>query len=328
MDSLLQTDAHDISDSFNVMLSQIELLITKNESELTQEETEIKRRLLLNAVIQEQSDKIRAEAKVKGIDYNALKKTFIDNISKSDSKHTKKGYAAALQRLDEWTAKQGIKPLMLTPAQTDDFIYALKAEKRSSASIRLDTAACSSFYTFVHRRHAAVDNPFRGTKARPVKKPEKNQEIPSESEVKEIINALPPIEAAAVMIMAERGLRIGALAALEIRGDSYCSTSKAKDIQGTFSEKIIRAIKAAGLDSRKLFEGTDIESIRNRIAYESRKLHKQGKINAAYSCHDFRHYFAVTEYGRNLDIYALKQLLDHASIQVTETYLKSLKVKL
>jgi len=318
----------DMADSFNRMLAQLELVIAKPEAALTQEEKNIKQRILLNAVLQEQSDTLRAEVKIKGIDYQVLKKTFLDNISKTNSKYTKKGYTASLYRLDVWTLKQGLNPLMLTPAQADDFIYSLKADGRASASIRLDTAVCSSFYTFAHRRHTTIENPFRGTKARPVKKAEKIPEIPNVSEIQVIITALPPMEATAVMIMARRGLRIGALCDLEIRGNNYYTTSKGKSIQGTFSEEVIQAIKGAGLNQKKPFNKIDIESVRNRIAYTIRKLKQDGTISADFSCHDFRHFFAITEYEKDHDIHRLKGLLDHASIQVTETYLKSLKVTL
>ena len=47
---------------------------------------------------------------------------------------------------------------------------------------------------------------------------------------------------------------------------------------------------------------------------------------AAYSAHDFRHYFAVSEYLKDKDIYKLSKLLDHSNISVTEGYLKGLKI--
>jgi integrase/recombinase XerD len=58
------------------------------------------------------------------------------------------------------------------------------------------------------------------------------------------------------------------------------------------------------------------------------RLQKEGKINAAYSAHDFRHYFAVSEYQKDKDIYKLSKLLDHTNISITETYLKSLKIEI
>ena len=45
---------------------------------------------------------------------------------------------------------------------------------------------------------------------------------------------------------------------------------------------------------------------------------------AHYSVHDLRHFFAVKLYQEHGDIYQVELRLGHASIQVTETYLRSL----
>jgi len=261
-----------------------------------------------------------------GIDYEIEKIKFLDNASKTNSKHTRTSYNTSLKRLDEWTAKQGISTLELTPAQADDFIYALRAEGLSPSVIRSAISACSAFFTFLHRRHTAIDNPFRGTKARPERKAVKKIAIPNTQEVKVIINALPKMESAAVSVMAFRGLRAGALVEMVISGNTFTSTSKSKNISGTLPINTIKAIKKAGLDNKKPFVGILANTLEHRIAYAIKKLHKAGKVSAIYSCHDFRHFFAVTEYSKDKDIYRLKRLLDHASIQVTENYLKSINV--
>lgn len=270
-----------------------------------------------------------------GIDWQAEKETFLSNAGKSNSVHTRTGYRSALSRLETWTASRGINPLELTPAQADDFIYSLKAEGRAPASVRLDTAAASSFYTFLHRRHTAIENPFRGTKARPAKKDVKEKAIPDAKEVKAVIAALPPMEAAAVSVMAYRGLRAGALPTLSIAGGRFAAHSKGKDIAGELPPAALKAIKAAALPLRSPFAAPDgykadnwTNTLEKRIAKATGELHQAGKIRAAYSCHDLRHFFAVTDYQKNHDIHRLCKLLDHASIQVTETYLKSLNVEL
>jgi site-specific recombinase XerD len=47
-------------------------------------------------------------------------------------------------------------------------------------------------------------------------------------------------------------------------------------------------------------------------------------IAAAYSAHDFRHLYTVTEYRKDWDIYRVSKLLGHVSIQITEIYLRGL----
>ena len=56
------------------------------------------------------------------------------------------------------------------------------------------------------------------------------------------------------------------------------------------------------------------------------KLRNQGKISAAYSAHDLRHYFTVSEDMKDKGIYKLSKLLDHTNISITENYLKWLKI--
>ena len=287
------------------------------------------------AALLETAQKMIAVKGLAGIDWQAEKETFLSNAGKSNSAHTRTGYRAALGRLEAWTASRGINPLELTPAQADDFIYSLKADGRAPASIRLDTAAASSFYTFLHRRHTAIENPFRGTKARPAKKAVRETAIPDMKEVKAIIAALPPMEAAAASIMAYRGLRAGALATLSIAGERFTAHSKGKDIAGELPPVALKAIKAAGLPLRAPFAAPDgykpdnwTNTLEKRIVKATKELHQAGKIKAAYSCHDLRHFYAATDYRKNRDILRIKELLGHASIQVTETYLKSIKVEL
>jgi site-specific recombinase XerD len=287
------------------------------------------------AALLDTAQKMIAAAGLAGIDYASEKETFIAQAGRTNSAHTRTGYRAALARLDAWTAAQGITPLELTPAQADDFIYSLKAEGRAAASIRLDTAAASSFFTFLHRRHTAIDNPFRGTKARPAKRAAKKTEIPDAKEVKALIAALPPMEAAATAVMAYRGLRAGALPTLSIAGGRFTGHSKGKDIAGELPPAALKAIEAATLPLRSPFSVPEgykaanwTNTLEKRIAAKTKELHQAGKLKAAYSCHDLRHFYAVSEYKRDKDIHRVSRLLNHSSIQVTETYLQSLNVKL
>jgi integrase len=211
----------------------------------------------------------------------------------------------------------------LTPALADDFIYSLRGE-RSAASIRLDVSSASSFYTWLERRHTEIRNPFRGTKARPAKKAAKKIAVPSAIEVETIIKELPKDLAAAVSVMAYRGLRAGALPTLSISGDKFSGHSKGKDVSGKLPDIALKAIKSAKVPLRGPFAGKSANTFGKRLARAIGKLHKEGKINGGYSAHDFRHFFAIAEYRKDKDIHRVSKLLGHASIQITETYLKYL----
>lgn len=267
---------------------------------------------------------LNAEVNLAGIDWKMERETFLTNAGREKSIHTYKAYSAAISRLEGYTDRIKINPLSLTPAQADDFIYAMQTEGRSPASVRRDTDACSSFFTFLERRHAGIKNPFRGTKARPAKKDTRKTEVPTAREVKIILDALAPMEAAAVSVMAYRGLRAGALPDMSIKADRFTAHSKGKDIAGEMPKKAINAINAAGLDLKNPFASFTVNAIECRIKYHIGKLYKAGKIHAAYSCHDFRHFYAVTEYRKTKDIHRISKLLDHAGIAVTEKYLKGL----
>ena len=275
------------------------------------------------AALLETAQKMITVKAIAGINYSTEKKTFLKSAGKTKSEHTYRAYSAGLGRLESWTTAQGINILELTPAQADDFIYALNGN-RAAASIRLDTAAASSFFTWLHRRHTALDNPFRGTKARPVKKPVKKIEVPTAAELKTIINELPKYESAAVSVMAYRGLRAGALSTMSINGGRFTAYSKGKDITGELPTSALDAIKKAGLPLRGAFSDISANTLEKKIARSIARLYKAGKIKAAYSCHDLRHYFAITEYKADRDIHRVSKLLHHASLQVTEHYLRGL----
>ena len=278
------------------------------------------------AALLDTAQKMIAAASFAGINWKKEKETFLNNSGRTQSMHTRTAYRAALDRLGVWAEREKINPLELMPAQADDFIYSLRGE-RASASIRLDISAASSFFSWLERRHAEIKNPFRGTKARPGKKAAKNIEIPTAPEVDAMLRELPEKMvdlAAAVAVMAYRGLRAGALPSLSINGGKFSGHSKGKDITGELPAVALEAIKAAGLPLRGPFAGVLPNTLEKRIARAIEKLYKAGKVQAVYSCHDLRHFYAVTEYRKDKDIHRVSKLLGHASIQVTETYLRGL----
>jgi site-specific recombinase XerD len=70
--------------------------------------------------------------------------------------------------------------------------------------------------------------------------------------------------------------------------------------------------------------GKSANTLEKQVARAIEKMHREGKLREGYSAHDFRHFFAVKEYREDHDIHRVKELLHHASISVTENYLRSL----
>jgi integrase len=266
------------------------------------------------------------------IDYPAEKEKFLDS---AQSLQTSRAYRKGLERLEAWARPQHIGLLDLTPALADDFIGALRAGTvhnpdtgkpfgKSPATVRITAAAASSFYTWLHRRHTMVENPFRGSRARPLKHSVRPLAIPEQDEVETIVKEIPPQWSCAVALMARYGLRSGALPGLEKKGSLYRVESKGGEYNVALDEAIIKRIKRAGLDPRRPWKGRTANSIELEVAYYINKLYEAGKVKAPYSCHDFRHYAARREYRRTKDPLYVRDFLHHSSVAVTENYLAKL----
>jgi site-specific recombinase XerD len=287
-------------------------------ADLSAEQLETVARVVLGQRLARDLDR---KADLAGIDYRAERAAF---LAQAHSPHTARAYASALDRLDTFAARMGLSVLELHAKEADDFAQALASEGRAPASVRRDIAAASAFLAFLARRHDRISNPFRGSKARPKKQASRVFAYPSETEIQTILEALPPETRAAAAVMAYRGLRVGALPSLTIRAGRFAARSKGKDIAGAMPAEVLEEIKRAGLDSRQPFASTSETKLADAIRKRTAILAEDGKLAAAYSPHDLRHAFAVREYRKDRDIYRLSKLLGHASIQVTETYLKGL----
>lgn len=272
-------------------------------------------------VFESLKDNLKRRVEIEKIDYHGKRQLFLIRCSKN-SKLTPVTYGMALDLLDDWAARAGVHVLDMKANHADAFIESLLG---ASSTVRVRVAAVSSFFTFLQREtDGRVQNPFRGTKVRPVRKT-KTPIVPTEEEIDIIMSRLSPTHQAAVVVMKEVGLRIGALDSLTIRNGRYTAFSKGKEISGVFPDSVLKVIKGTGLDGRKPFEGLPYDSIRCAFKYQVGKLVKEGLIGAPYSVHDLRHHYAIQEYMKDKDIYRLKVLLNHASIMVTENYLKGIE---
>lgn len=280
---------------------------------------QIQKQIAKTAIFSNYVDDIKAFVKASKIDFQKQKTDFIESFN---SLMTRKNYSAAIERFEKYAQKKGFIPQLTTPEQADGFIKERRAEDISNSLVRLETAACSSFFTFLERRFSFVRNPFRGTRERPEKKIVRKIEIPTKNEVEYIIKNSKEITAAAISVMAYRGLRVGALPSLEVIGNRFKSFSKGKEIKGNFQREIIDMLPP----QKQPFENFSSGAIEHRIKRFTTKLYLQGKIKSSYSAHDFRHFYAVTEYKKDFDIHRVSKLLNHTSIVVTENYLRSLEI--
>lgn len=302
-----------------------ELILQGNNNIITEQQAAIlvKQANYLNIL-----DYMKEEQLIKQIDYETEKENFFKQCSKTKSNHTKRQYKNGLNKLEEYCKMNNKNILFIKAREADDFITEVNSSDLSNLSVRALVSSCSSFFSFLERRYPFIKNPFRGTKTRPPVKNKKRLEVPTKKEIELIIKDIsdPLIKVAIIFIM-ECGVRVGALPKLEIRNNKYYSYSKGKEISWKVTDKVIKLLKQNNLSFNCPFKNKSSEVIRNIFYRSSKRLYNQGKIKAAYSIHDIRHYFAVTLYKQTKDIELIRQALNHSSIAITGIYLKSLEVE-
>ncbi|WPC23877.1 site-specific integrase [Brachyspira hyodysenteriae] len=305
--------------------SNNKLIAQNNNNIITEKQAEllIKQANYLNIL-----DYMKEEQLIKQIDYETEKENFFKQCSKTKSNHTKRQYRNGLNKLEEYCKMNNKNILFIKAREADDFITEVNSSELSNLSVRALVSSCSSFFSFLERRYPFMKNPFRGTKTRPPVKNKKRLEVPTKKEIELIIKDIsdPLIKVAIIFIM-ECGVRVGALPKLEIRNNKYYSYSKGKEISWKVTDKVIKLLKQNNLSFNNPFKNKSSEVIRNIFYRSSKRLYNQGKIKAAYSIHDIRHYFAVTLYKQTKDIELIRQALNHSSIAITGIYLKSLEVE-
>jgi integrase len=301
-------------------------------------------------------EELRVKKNLAGIDWMKERTRFLEDAR---SPQTRRAYRAALDHLETWAKRQRLDLLTLTASQADQFIRDLKAghipapvrsrgkngnprgqrplaegSSPSAATSRLDISAVSAFYSRLERYHAQMRNPFRGTRIRPPCENKKETVIPTEADYETIVAAVPLMARALIKTLALRGLRAGALLTLTRSAGRYYGVSKGKKLTEGEAEGILLpreallAIEKAGLDLRKPFASFKTDALEKRVTYWTGKIFREGVIKAPYSCHDFRHFFAVREYQKDKDIFRVSRLLNHADVSITQRYLRSLKVSL
>jgi site-specific recombinase XerD len=271
------------------------------------------------AVAADLRDGLRKAAALERIDYAGERAAFLRSRR---SPGTARVYGRALARLEAWCEARELSVLELGPAEADDWIVGSKGDGRAPASVRLDVDAASAFFTWLERRHAQVRSPFRGTRARPPAQPSRRLEVPTPEEVATITASARGETRKAVLVLSKLGLRVGALPTLEVRGLRWRSYSKGRDISGELGEDLKRE-----LGGSRPFWDRSADGIAHAVRDLTRRMAKAGEIRAVYSVHDLRHAFAVATYERTHDVYAVKQALHHASVAMTERYLRSLGVR-
>ncbi len=129
-----------------------------------------------------------------------------------------------------------------------------------------------------------------------------------------------------VHFMGTYGLRIGDVLTVKLEGDDRFSY---RQKGGQFRQKDLRPITQEILSEnamlkRQPFRGIAKSTVQGAIGRLTKELAGRGVIRHAYSCHDFRHFYAIDLYQEAQDVCAVKEALGHATVSVTEIYLVGL----
>ena len=290
-------------------------------------------------IVQKYTKEMSRDVELMKFDYDSLKNSFLENIS--TSKNTKLAYQNALCIFEEFIAETKIGNILdINNSIADDFIYSLRNKCLSASTVRQYTGALSSFFSFAERKtDGIIKNSFRGTKARPKAKNNNagkfyniciNDKTLNDvaADIETILSHIDNKELKAIiLVMKCCGLRVGAFNAnFQIKGNKFTCTTKGNEFTGTLPDNCLKAIRNAGLKHTDVFAGWTDTKLKNLFKYHTNNLYKNGCIHYAYSCHDLRHFFAITEYKKDCDIYRVSKALGHSSIAITEKYLKGLNV--
>lgn len=214
----------------------------------------------------------------------------------------------ALDKFIAYIDQMNIHVLDIKAAEVDQFINYLNDSSYNNNSKRVHISYISSFYSSLVRWNKIPHNYFKGCRL-PKKTESESLDVPNEAEVKAILELANDKYKTIFEFIITTGCRVGFLPTMKIGQKGYIKgTSKGKEIDYTIDPELATRLRKIG----KLPSKRAIQKYMSRITH--------------FTPHSLRHYFAVKDYSEHKDIYRLSRLLKHASYQVTETYLKSIKV--
>ncbi|GHU16715.1 hypothetical protein FACS1894163_06570 [Spirochaetia bacterium] len=272
------------------------------------------------------------------------------NIQVSASTRTK--YRHSIKLFLNWCRNNRLDPRFIDRAAAERYALYLKDEcfrrDLSNSYFNIGIKTARSLYT-----HLTVNvgegllfkNHFLKLK---IKMPPKARIIPrvaTDLEVETLIRETDPKISLAIRIMASMGLRVGALECLEVfpNGDGtwdYITVSKGKEIGGPVPLDLALAITEkeqsgfSGEGIKAEWQEPQADWMGGKVfdtwgAYDTERTKKsinRIKIEHGFDftslCHSLRYYSAVKLYRETKDIMAVKDLLNHSSVETTCGYLK------
>lgn len=234
---------------------------------------------------------------------------------------TKYTYGLYIGEFLNYIARKNIHPLAVN-YQVVDRLIGEELSEFSNAKAELYLASVSAFYSTLARWRDIDVNPFIGA----ILKKKVSTEIkviPTESEIDTIINYFSMDTKAhkkmrlVLFIMKTYGVRVGFFnGEIEYYGTVLSSISKGKLYRVMIKEN----------DQEYISNNIELLNECRKNTIQCTFANAMKVLKMSFSVHDFRHFVACREYLFDKDIYRVSKLLNHASIGVTEKYLKGLEV--
>ena len=272
---------------------------------------EQKRAILEHAAVKRLTDEALRQAKAAAHDIHDLVNKF---IAEYDSDSTKKAYRANIEPLLTHCHASDTEPILLTPLQAREFANSIRADHKPAKANAIINA-CSAFYAYLTIAEVIERTPFM--KVKRAKTDTANiKRAPTADDIAKAIAKAPPCIALAMRILADTGMRVGALVTLTLHPNgAYRAMSKGKAITGA-------ADKACRKAMREWIDRYQADVTPNYLAVAIRRT-----FNGAYSAHALRHRYAIDLYtASGHDIEAVRRALHHSNIAITATYLQGLGV--
>jgi len=267
-----------------------------------------------------------------------------DWLNKFESEHTRRSFETNLNVFLNWLPREK-SVADVNPRVVDSYISYLQnatldtKKKKLSKNTQIQRiAACSSFWSSLNRWQILEVNPWFGSR-----KPKKEisikqgEKVPTDADLQKLetkaTTAMKTIikgntkntkrkndagimAYAAIKVLKETGLRVGALETLTIdKKGFFTARTKGSTAHGFLSEKVRTTLHELGLNASKPFAGYRPGTFSVWIWRAS---------NGKFSVHSIRHYAATSYYTKTKDIAGLQRLLGHKSLMATQAYLASL----
>ena len=256
-------------------------------------------------------------------------------LNRCQSKHTKRTYKTCITIFTKWMDKNNLNPIDISVMQADKFVCYINSLDKSNNYKALILSVVSSFYSYLFRWDLVNKQPFLRCDRPKVSKYNKSTDkVPSLYDIqnmflqidKKIENKNKNISLGgkkiklSVLILLNNGLRVGSLNTMVIKQDgSYICETKGKTQTGKLD-----SISFDYLKTTFSFKEGNL----SKILTSNTLLNFFKRNHFSFSSHSLRHYFSITHYTKNKDIYKLSRLLNHNNIGITGTYLSSLDLNI